>query len=302
MHNVNIIDVKEPGVVAKLYVPELDAPRPAVVVLGGSDGGFFESAAKAFAQEGYVALALAYFNAPGLPKNHEETPLEYFLNAIHWLKTQPQVKAEQIHLYGLSKGGELAILLTSVFPDIATSVVAVVPSCATYGGFPNIQKSGWKLNNKPFPIAPEPEEKDELKQLETCSSVTLAEIFLEQLQTRNKEFSAAIIKVENIQCPLLLISGKDDKIWPSPFYCDIIMQRLDEHDSPIFRKHLSYENAGHEILPAQASICIGAQQLTATGAVGRYYEVGGQPKAQAEANKNSWEQIINFFANAPKYN
>jgi len=297
MHNVNMTDVTESGIIAKLYIPELDVPRPTVVVLGGSDGGFFEPVAQSFAQEGYIALALAYFNAPGLPKNHEETPLEYFSNAIRWLKTQSQVKSDQIHLYGFSKGGELAILLASVFPDIATSVVAIVPSCATYGGFPNIQKSGWTLNNQPFPIAPEPEEKDELEQLETHGSVTLAEIFLEQLQTHKKEFSAAIIKVENIQCSLLLISGKDDKMWPSPFYCDIIMKRLDEHNSPIFRKHLSYENVGHMISPAQAPIRIGAQQLTATGAIGRYYEIGGQPDAQAEANKNSWQQIIDFFGN-----
>ena len=87
MHNVNITDVKEPGIVAKLYVLEFDAPRPAVVVLGGSNGGFFEPVAQAFAREGYVALALAYFDAPGLPKNLEDIPLEYFLNAIRCLNS-----------------------------------------------------------------------------------------------------------------------------------------------------------------------------------------------------------------------
>jgi len=299
MHNVNIIDVKEPGVVAKLYLSESNEPRPAVVVLGGSNGGFFEPVAQSFAQEGYVALALAYFDAPGLPKNLENIPLEYFLHAINWLKMQPQVKSQQVHLYGMSRGGELAILLASIFPDMITSVAAVVPSCVTNSGLPNIQKPAWTLNNKPFPIAPTPEEKDELKQLETHSFVNLAEIFLEQLHSHKKEFSIAMIKVENIQCSLLLISGKDDKMWPSPFYCDIIMQHLDECNSPIFRKHLSYENAGHLILPALAPIRIEAQQDPTTG---RYYEIGGQPNAQAEANKNSWEQIINFFANTPKHN
>ncbi len=108
-------------------------------------------------------------------------------------------------------------------PDVAgprreiASVVAVVPSCVTYGGVPNEKEASWTLGGKPFPIAPSPTKQEVLKQLETKESVNLAEIFLEKTKDRSA-FEKAFIKVENIRCPVLLISGKDDKMWPSALY------------------------------------------------------------------------------------
>jgi len=83
---VNMRVIRKNGVVAKLFLPDTSEPCPAIIVLHGSCGGFYEMAARIFAQEGYVALALAYFNADGVPNNLENIPLEYFLNAIKWLR------------------------------------------------------------------------------------------------------------------------------------------------------------------------------------------------------------------------
>ena len=151
-----------------------------MIVLSGSTGGFYESVAHVLASEGYVALALAYFNADGLPKNLENVSLEYFLNAIRWLKVHSKVRSKHIHLYGVSRGGELAVLLASTFPEEITSTVAVVPSCVTYGGVPNVTKPSWTFKNEPLPMAPSPERNDELKQLKTHKSVILTQLFLEK--------------------------------------------------------------------------------------------------------------------------
>lgn len=113
------------------------------------------------------------------------------------------------------------------------------------------------------------------------------------MHNNRKAFDAAMIKVEKIRCPLLIISGKDDKMWPSWLYGNIIIQRLDACHSPIFRKHLSYEGAGHMILHSLAPIMIEAQKHPITGLS---YEVGGNPEAQLIANKDSWKQILEFFS------
>ncbi|MFA6409057.1 MAG: alpha/beta fold hydrolase [Gammaproteobacteria bacterium] len=288
-----MIDIKEHGIIAKLFLPEANEPRPAVIILGGSGGGFDEPIARLFARQGYVALALAYFNADGLPKYLENIPLEYFLNAIRWLKNQLCVKSKQVHLYGISRGGELAILLASIFPEEITSVVAVVPSCVTYGGVPHVKKPAWTLNKKPLPIAPSPEVEDEREQQRTYNSVNLTQLFLEKMKKNAEKFETAMIKVENIKCPLLIVSGKDDRMWPSWLYGEKIMQRLETTHSKIFREHLCYENVGHVILPSsRAPVITEAGKHPVTGLC---YEVGGDPVAQAKANQDSWEKIIQFF-------
>ena len=200
-------------------------------------------------------------------------------------------------MYGVSRGGELALLLASIYPNEISSVVAVVPSCVTYGGVPNEEMPSWTLNGRSFPIAPSPSREDECKQLKTRKSVNLTTLFLEKMYNNKEGFNKAMINVENTQSPMLLISGKDDKMWPSSVYCDLIIQRLNACNSRITREHLSYDNAGHMILHSLAPIMTEAQQHPITGL---YYEVGGDMIAQAAANKNSWGKILQFFARFSK--
>jgi dienelactone hydrolase len=60
------------GLVAVLFVPaDAKGPLPAIIILGGSEGGMGAASARdgrVIAQHGYVTLQLAYFDAPGLPK------------------------------------------------------------------------------------------------------------------------------------------------------------------------------------------------------------------------------------------
>jgi hypothetical protein len=74
--------------VADWFPPAADAtrPLPAVIVLGGSDGGlspYSSVIAALLASRGYAALSLAYFGIGALPPSLTEIPLEYFGTAIH---------------------------------------------------------------------------------------------------------------------------------------------------------------------------------------------------------------------------
>lgn len=288
---IKMKEIRENGIVGKIYYPNAKGPRPAIILLSGSDGGFHERSAKLFAEEGYIALALAYFHAEGLPEHLENIPLEYFKNATEWLKAQPEVNKDKVHLHGPSRGGELALLLASIYPKEYASVVAIVPSCVTYAGMPDVTKSAWTLAGKPLPAAPAPGEKEVYKQLETSKTVDLVQIFLEMMEDKGA-FENAFIQVEKIECPILLISGMDDRMWPSYLYCELIIKRLVKYDSQIFRDHVSYDNAGHMIT---SNYDVTISDPIKHPVTGLFYEVGGNPESQAFACKDAWYRIIDFL-------
>ncbi|MBN1222548.1 MAG: acyl-CoA thioesterase/BAAT N-terminal domain-containing protein, partial [Candidatus Aminicenantes bacterium] len=85
-------DVKE-GFVGKYFVDKSKSSLPAVIVTGGSGGGFLwsEQVAAVLASRGYAALAVAYFDyrgSYGLPNGLAEIPLEYFERSIQWLRAR----------------------------------------------------------------------------------------------------------------------------------------------------------------------------------------------------------------------
>lgn len=113
-------DVSENGLIAKFIRPEGNQPLPVMLILGGSEGGV-EGARQggiAFSKVGYATLSVAYFGANNLPANLQNVPLEYFASALEWLKREPSVDARRIGIYGVSKGGEAALLVASRHPEI----------------------------------------------------------------------------------------------------------------------------------------------------------------------------------------
>jgi dienelactone hydrolase len=112
------------GFISCYYAPARAARRStAVVFIGGSSGGLpCGYVPSLLASHGYPAMALAYFNAPGLPKNLERIPLEYFKRALQWLAKQPGVDPVHLVPLGLLRGAEAALLLGTVYPSLVHGV------------------------------------------------------------------------------------------------------------------------------------------------------------------------------------
>jgi hypothetical protein len=107
------------------FFPPRGAPagrrRPAVLIIGGSQGGLSSPLlAAALAGHGYPALDLAYFAAPGLPASLADIPLEYFARALRWLRRQPQVNPVHVLALGISFGSEAALLVGAHYPGWST--------------------------------------------------------------------------------------------------------------------------------------------------------------------------------------
>jgi pimeloyl-ACP methyl ester carboxylesterase len=73
--------------------------------------------------------------------------------------------------------------------------------------------------------------------------------FYERALLDEAAVAAASVPVEKIEAPVLLISGTDDRLWPSTRLSEMAIERLKAHDRPFPREHLRYEGAGHMIAP-----------------------------------------------------
>jgi len=257
------------GLHGTLYVPEGDGPRPAVLVLGGSEGGTPISRAVWLASHGYVAFALCYFGCEGTPQHLVNIPLEYFGSALAWLAQRPEVAAGRIAVMGTSRGGELALQLGSIYPEIKT-VVAYVPANVRYPSCcDRMPQAAWTWQGRPLTWA---------RPMENQASAASWE---------------AAIRVENTQGPILLIGGKSDNIWPSAEMVDAVAARLRAYH---FRYHvvsLNYDHAGHraglpEIIPAWHNAAFRSN-------TGRMADYGGTPEGNAKSSLDAIPKVLDFL-------
>jgi dipeptidyl aminopeptidase/acylaminoacyl peptidase len=101
-----------------LYRPDTTDSRPAVVLLHGwqtpgtNGAAVLEARARQYANEGYVALALALRGWPpsgGADDCGLRQPADV-VTAIGWLRAQTGVTGDRIGLVGFSQGGQVALL------------------------------------------------------------------------------------------------------------------------------------------------------------------------------------------------
>ena len=286
------IPVRENGLVATLFLPASKTPLPVIITLGGSRGGLREGRAQLLASHGFAALALAYFNEEDLPEVLKEIPLEYFQTAIEWLKTDPRIDAERVGLWGVSRGAELSLLLGTVFPEEIGAITAYVPSSVIYGAITDREAPAWVYQGKPLgPNAPFSEQDYDGEMGKTPEkAIALTPSFLLGMEDK-AAFAAAAIPVEKIQCPILLVSGEDDQMWPSTLFSQQIVDRLQMQGALIPCTHLSYPGAGHSIFPTASP----TGSLDFHPIAKLWFTFGGNPKDDTFAQKDAAEKTLQFF-------
>ncbi len=232
---IQSIQVRDEGLVGTFYLPAAPPPWPAVLVLGGSGPGIFGFPALMLASEGIAALALAYFGMPGLPKTFERIPLEYFGTALGWLQRRGDVRPEALAVAGASRGGELALLLASTYPE-TRAAISWVGSGLVYGGVVSMGAppvAGWTRGGIDIPFAGFDVSAVDM----AARPVVLTPGFRAGLADTAR-VAAAEIPVERINGPVMLVSGSDDQVWPATQLSEIAVRRLRAHRHPFAGEHL----------------------------------------------------------------
>ena len=285
-------EVRDDGLVAQLFLPTAEGRRPGVIVLGGSTGGLqwaFEVAGL-LASHGFAALALAYFGMEPLPPTLDRIPLGYFEKALRWFQSHPGVSHDQVGVCGVSRGAELALLLAATYGDIK-AVVAYVPSGVVWCGVPQIGHSAWSLQGKEVAFASGPS----AAEWEAALAEGRARDDLDWYRLALADESAigaAEIAVEKIQGPLLLLSGEDDRLWPSTQLAERVVRRCREKNFAHASIHVAYPGAGHDLRWPHAVATVTRFTHPVTGEM---LDLGGTPQATARARLDAWQRTLAFL-------
>jgi dienelactone hydrolase len=255
------------------FAPNTAGPHPGVLVVGGSEGGLPSEKAAWLASRGFAALALAYFHYEDLPLNLAAIPLEYFGQALGWMMQRPEIAPERLAVMGTSRGGELALQLGSMYPQIK-AVVAYVPANVRYPACcgNTAVPYAWTWKGQPLTYA------------------------MPRLKDNPMTELAAEIAVERTNGPLLLIGGKDDGVWPSSTMVKAIADRLHRSQFRYRVEILEYPHAGHragrpEIVPTWH----GKMRHPISG---REMDVGGSARGDAESSLDAIPKVLGFLNDA----
>ncbi len=293
-------EIREDGLVGTLFTPAGPGPHPGVVVLNGSGGGINEPRGALYASHGYQAFALGYFKAPGLSPFITETPLEYLETGLRWAHRELQPKDGFVAVSGQSRGGELALLLGATFPDLVSAVIAYVPGAMVHGaqGAGDPARGGWQgvtWTRGGMPLPHLWQDNAAVHWHPWAGDAPPSRhhsVFFEGLKDRALA-ERARIPVERIAGPVLLVSGRDDRAWPSSLYSRMVVSTLSRHGHPHLVRHLDFDDAGHAInLPF-----VPTTQLSREHPVSKVpYTSGGTPSGNARADDGSWRGVLAFLA------
>ncbi|XP_060925224.1 acyl-coenzyme A thioesterase 2, mitochondrial-like [Limanda limanda] len=193
---VRRIEIRQNALVGTLFLPPGPGPFPAMLDLWGMGGGLVEYRSALFASRGYASFSLAYIGHKELPgpRNCLNVDDSYFKSAFHLLQDHHQICADRVGVIGLSYGGYQTL-------RIATQT-GVKPSClicinGPVGSFIRIPDADGRTES--------PESEPTYWTLTDQGFLTFNEVSLPA-----NVYPGSIVKIENLNCPLMNIEGEDD--------------------------------------------------------------------------------------------
>uniref|UniRef100_A0A452TUY3 BAAT/Acyl-CoA thioester hydrolase C-terminal domain-containing protein n=1 Tax=Ursus maritimus TaxID=29073 RepID=A0A452TUY3_URSMA len=219
-------------------------------------------------------MALAYHNYEDLPNGLEILHLEYFEEAVKYLLGHPQVKGPGVGLLGSSKGGELCLSMASFLKGI-TAAVIINGSVANVGG---------ALHYKDETLPPVGFDLNRVR-LTKDGLADILDVLNSPLEGADQK---SFIPVERAESAFLFLVGQDDHNWKSEFYANEASKRLQAHGREM-PQIICYPGAGHYLEPPYFPFCL--LHILVGGPV----IWGGEPRAHAMAQVDTWKQLQTFF-------
>uniref|UniRef100_A0A8C4FF23 Acyl-coenzyme A thioesterase 1 n=1 Tax=Dicentrarchus labrax TaxID=13489 RepID=A0A8C4FF23_DICLA len=274
---VTRVPVKEGNIRGVLFTPPGGGPFPAVLDLYTFGGGLSEKRASLLASRGFVVLTVALYGHDDMPKNITEIHLDYFEEAIEFLKRQDKVGSKGVGVISISKSGDLALSVASYLPGVEATVW--INGCCANVIFPLYYKKSQILPPLMF---------DSSKMVQTESGAWVGKSAVHNpLAEENK---ATLVPIEQAKGQFLFVASEDDLNWDSKAYIDVMVERLKQHGKENFES-VCYPGAGHYLEPPYGPYCASSFH----GVVGKPVLWGGEPRSHAAAEVHLWKKIQEFF-------
>lgn len=228
---------------AKLYLGNAKK-QPLFVGFGGGGGGndwarnYLKKKRDSLNQKGFAVLAIGYFKSKGTPEQLDRISLDAIKDTIISVAKNSQIDESKIILFGGSRGGELALNLASRYKEFS----AVIAASTSNVSFPAItlyaNTSSWMYQESEVAYVPAP--------FKTIIPAIKGDLYgAHAMMLENKvAVKNAEIPVENINGPLLIISGKNDDQWPASHMSEQIIKRLKDKNFKHDYKHIQLDG-GH---------------------------------------------------------
>ncbi|XP_053192961.1 acyl-coenzyme A thioesterase 1-like [Scomber japonicus] len=270
------IPVQEGRIRGVLFIPPGKGPFPGIVDMYTFGGRLTEPRASLLANKGYVVLALAYLAYQDLPKKPENLDLEYFEEAVTYLRRQPEVKGSGIGILSTSHSVAMALAMSSFFPGITATVC--INGCNANTVIP--------LHYKDIVFPPLSPVVENVR----FTDSGILEIRDALPDPTLEENRASLIPLENASCQFLFAVSEDDQNWNSAFFAKQATAMLKSHGKESFEL-VSYPKAGHLLEVPHMPYCPSGVHA----AIGMAVAFGGEPKAHSEAQLDLWERVQEFF-------
>ncbi|XP_066914223.1 acyl-coenzyme A thioesterase 1-like [Clytia hemisphaerica] len=280
-NSVDRIPIKDKDIKGTLFIPKGAANAPAIITIFGGfkRGNTLEHFASYLAHQGFVTLALAFFGVEGLPKTYTESPvrMEYFEEAVEFLRQHDSVDVERVGVLGVSKGGDIAHAMMAHLPQIKAvcnmnGSIACVESPTTY---------------KEHRIEPLP---SDLSRVEMRSEGVI-DIFNYFANVREHLYS--VHKFEDSSADFLMVLGEQDRSWRMEEFANLAKEKMDAVGKTNYQ-FKKYEHLGHMIELPYLPICLFDGHPLVPKELKIFY--GGEDKNLISKDQVVlWDDVLNFF-------
>ncbi|MEO1007585.1 MAG: acyl-CoA thioesterase/bile acid-CoA:amino acid N-acyltransferase family protein [Planctomycetota bacterium] len=207
--------------------PPGDEPLPAIILLGGSEGGDRASRGMAplLASRGYLAVGVPYYSPawgtqeqqfPDLPRGFAGIPVDRLADVLDAVRAREDVIEDAIGVWGVSKGAEFALAAASRIDGFA-AVAAIVPSDVIWEGWgsnmPGPSSFSWE--GTPMDYVPYLGMGAEFAKGRRGQAVRIRLPHDAGRLANPERVEAARIRVEDIDEPVFVVGGDEDNTWDS---------------------------------------------------------------------------------------
>ncbi|XP_029970814.1 acyl-coenzyme A thioesterase 5-like [Salarias fasciatus] len=274
---VSRVPVTEGNIRGVLFIPPGRGPFPALLDLYTLGGGVAEKRSALLASRGFVVLTVSLYGRSDISNETRNIHLDYFEEAIKFLRAQNKVGGKGVGVISLSKSGDLALSVASFLPGVEATVW--INGCSANTAFP--------LFYKEKQILP-PLNADLAKAEVTESGAYMCKRCLTRSST--EENKDTLVPIEQAKGHFLFVASEDDLNWDSKGFMEQMVERLKHHWKENFES-VCYPGAGHYLEPPYGPYC----PSSIHSLIGKPVLWGGEPGSHSAAEIHLWMKIQEFF-------